>query len=171
MWQRENFSKSADLFFKFKIYPLIGIDMIQINSPLDLASLSYVTTMDAAAHYYRSLQKEHFRGVPGVGVAAEAFGKLRPLFDAFHASSPQEAGHLWLLPHNDGGVKVATHLHRSLPGRSLSLFLETQSLCPLTTRFAARWERLEKYYLSLRGLYVLFVVEDCEANKPEQNRP
>jgi len=145
--------------------------MIHLNSPLDLASLPFVTTMDAAAHYYRSLQKEHFRGVPGVGVAMEAFAKLRPVFDAFHASSPLEAGHIWLLPHDGGGVKVATHLHRPLPGRSLSLFLATQPLGPLAIRFAERWRRLEEYYLALRGLYVLFVVNEFDADELEENRP
>jgi len=93
------------------------------------------------------------------------------LFDAFHASSPQEAGHIWLLPSGGGGVKVTTHLHRPLPGRSLSLFLETQPLCPLATRFAERWQRLEEYYLSLRGLYVLFVVDASDATEPEEKRP
>ena len=145
--------------------------MIHINSPLDLASLPFVTTIDAEAHYYRAIQKEYFRWVPGVGIAAQAFAKLRPFFDAFHAWSPQEAGHIWLLPSGGGGVKVTTHLHRPLPGRSLSLFLETQPLCPLATRFAERWQRLEEYYLSLRGLYVLFVVDASDATEPEEKRP
>ena len=132
------------------------------HPPFELAKLTAVTTVEEAKSYYRCLQGEYFRGVPGVALGPESFAALRPLFVAYFVAEPDDAGHIWLLPNGSGGTSIATHLHRAQPGRDLTDFLQSQSLSALGMRFAARWQALEEYYTALRALYVVFVADSSE---------
>jgi hypothetical protein len=132
------------------------------NPPIEFAKLNAVTTVKEAKTYYRCLQGEYFRGVPGVVLGPESFAALRPLFAAYCVAAPDDAGHIWLLPDESGGTRIATHLHRAEPGRALTEFLRSQSLSALGMRFAARWQALEEYYTALRALYVVFVADSGE---------
>lgn len=113
------------------------------HPPIDLAKLNAVTTLEGAQNYYHDLQGELFRGVPGVALGPEAFASLRPLLEAYRNDDADDAGHIWLLPSESGGTRIATHLHRARPGRALTEFLRSKSLSALGMRFAARWQSLE----------------------------
>ena len=134
---------------------------------LDSTDLGEVVTVEQAANYYQRVQRHYYRGVPGVGLAAESFARLRPLLDGFRAATPADAAGLWVLSKGGGAMLIATHLHNPSPGRALVDFLARQPLDDLGQRFASRWMKIVEYYAALRCLYVLSEAPDLESVLPE----
>ena len=76
---------------------------------------------------------------PVVGLTAEAFARLHPMFDG--ASGPplptDAAGTSGVLSQADGAMLIATHLHLPSPGRVLvAVTLLSKPFCDLGLRFA-----------------------------------
>jgi hypothetical protein len=120
-----------------------------------------ILSLSQAADYYRTLQGEFFRGVPGVELSAEHYGLLRPTLESFRLAKPNECAELWIFTRVDGTAFVTTHLHQERPGIAFSNFLRLQSLDDVGQWFLRKWRRMVGAYYALRCLYVLPISDDA----------
>ena len=113
-----------------------------------------VQTLEDAERYYREVQGEYYRGLPGVPISAGCFSTLSCELVSFRLKHPYEYAQLWLLDMPNGGTFVTTSLHQAKPGVALSEFLQGRHLPDELARFLAQWRELVGAFYALGLLYV-----------------
>lgn len=113
-----------------------------------------VQTLEDAEGYYREVQGEYYRGLPGVPISAGGFSTLSCELASFRRKHPYEYAQLWLLDVPNGGTFVTTGLHQARPGIALSEFLQKRQLNSDFDHFLLQWREMVGVYYALKLLYV-----------------